>query len=128
MLRGKGKLWFVSMVAAGSLSAGACRAWAANDTGLTAIAATIAPPAVSAVAVVQGLTTEQIVEGLERGNAKRAADLHGYEGKRSYHLIYHGFPNSHEAGMEVLAHYEAPESKGFDVVSENGSGMLHKKV
>jgi hypothetical protein len=61
MIRGFGKLLFVSMATVGSFSAGAARAWAANDAGLTPIAVTIAPPAVSAVAVVQGLTTEQMI-------------------------------------------------------------------
>ncbi len=122
MMQGIGKLFFVSMMA-GLL---VCSAAAANGPELAA--ATIAAPAVSAGALVQGLTTAQIVERLERGNAQRSADLHAYEGKRSYHLVYNGFPNTREAEMEVLAHYQAPESKSFDVVSENGSKVLKNKV
>ena len=128
MVRGKASLFFLSILAAGLFFAAPCRARAENSAKLTPVAATIASPAISAVDVVQELTTEQIVEGLERGNAKRAADLHGFEGKRSYQLTYNGFPNTREAEMEVLAHYEAPESKSFDVVSESGSKMLHNKV
>ena len=124
MMRGIGKCFIVSMIA-GLLVA--CAA-AANNAELAPVAATIAASTVSAVAVVQGLTTGQIVDRLERGNAQRTADLHGYEGKRTYHLVYNGFPNHHEAEMEVVAHYEAPESKNFDVVSQNGSKMLQNKV
>jgi hypothetical protein len=33
-----------------------------------------------------------------------------------------------KAEMEVVAHYQAPENKSFDVVSESGSKMLQSKV
>ena len=124
MVRGMGKFFLISMVAGLLVST----APAATGAELTPVAATIAPPSLSAVAVEQGLTTEQIVERLGRSNAQRAADLHSYQGKRTYHLTYHGFPNSHEAAMEVVAHYDAPESKSFDVLSENGSKLLQNKV
>ena len=123
-MRGIGKFCFVSVMAGLLVSI----ASAANGPELTAVSASIAAPAVSAGALVQGMTTEQIVDRLERSNAQRTADLHGYEGKRSYHLVYDGFPKKHEAEMEVLAHYQAPESKSFDVVSENGSKLLKNKV
>ena len=30
--------------------------------------------------------------------------------------------------IEVIAHYQAPESKSFDVISEGGSKMIQSKV
>ena len=106
------------------LACGATRLMAAIPPEPTPIVS----PVVSGSALVQGLSTEEIVDRLDRGNAQRAAALRGFEGKRSYHLTYHGFPNTREAEMEVVAHYSAPESKSFDVISENGSKMLQNKV
>ena len=79
-------------------------------------------------ALTTGMSAEEIVARLERNNAQRAAALRAYDGKRSYRLTYHGFPSNREAEIEVAAHYQAPESKSFDVVSESGSKMLQSKV
>ena len=124
MMRQLQNCFVAAICSMGLLACAAPRLTAANVPEPTPIVS----PAVSGSALVQGLSMEEIVERLDRGNAQRAAALHGFEGKRSYHLTYHGFPNTREAEMEVVAHYSAPESKSFDVVSENGSKMLHNKV
>lgn len=125
---------FLAGVTAGWLLAFALPcAWAANAAvadapDVPSRAALASAPALSSSAIVQGLSTQQIIEELDRHNAERAAALRGFDGKRSYQLSYHGFPSSREAEMEVVAHYQAPESKSFDVLSENGSKMLQGKV
>jgi hypothetical protein len=94
---------------------------------LPAFSAGMAPVA-TVSAVRSQMSVEEIVAGLARNNEQRFAALHAYEGKRSYTLIYRGFPSDREAAMEVVAHYEAPESKSFDVVSGNGSKLMQSKV
>ncbi len=74
------------------------------------------------------MSAQEIVERLIRANEQRAAALRGYEGKRTYRLTYRGFPSDREAGLEVIAHFEAPERKTFSVVSESGSKMMQSKV
>jgi opacity protein-like surface antigen len=85
-------------------------------------------PITTSTALASGMSVDEIVGRLGRQNAQRAAALHGFEGKRTYRLSYHGFPSNHEAEMEVVAHYQAPEDKSFDVVSETGSKLLESKV
>lgn len=77
---------------------------------------------------VSPLSVGEIVARLEQHNQRRAAALHGYEGKRLYSLSYRGFPCNRDAGMEVVAHYRAPESKSFDVVSGSGSKLIQTRV
>ena len=79
-------------------------------------------------AIAAGMSVDEIVGRLGRQNEQRAAALRGFEGKRSYRLIYSGFPSNREAGMEVVAHYEAPAGKSFDVISGSGSKMIQSKV
>jgi len=85
-------------------------------------------PVATASALTPGMTADEIVARLDRNSEQRAAALRAYEGRRSYRLIYHGFPSNREAGIDVTAHYQAPESKSFDVVSESGSKMLQSRV
>ncbi len=85
-------------------------------------------PIATSTALASGMSVDEIVGRLGQQNAQRAAALHGFEGKRSYRLSYHGFPSDREAEMEVMAHFQAPESKSFDVLSESGSKMLQSKV
>lgn len=94
---------------------------------LPSFAAEPAPVATSG-ALRTGISVEEIVARLNRNNEQRAATLRAYEGKRSYVLSYRGFPSNRDAEMEVVAHYEAPESKSFDVVSGNGSKLMQSKV
>lgn len=79
-------------------------------------------------ALIQGMNLEEIIARLDRNNQQRALALHSYVGKRSYSLSYHGITGSHDAELEVVAHYQAPESKSFDVISRGGSKVLQSKV
>jgi hypothetical protein len=74
------------------------------------------------------MSAGEIVARLNQSNQQRAAALHAYEGKRSYTLTYRGFPSGRDAEIEVVAHYEAPGSKRFDVISASGSKMIQSKV
>jgi hypothetical protein len=74
------------------------------------------------------MSADEIVAHLIRNNEQRAEALRAYEGKRYYSLSYHGFPSSRNAELEVVAHYQAPESKSFDVVSGSGSKLVQSKV
>jgi len=85
-------------------------------------------PVETSSALTTGLSAEEIVARLIRNNEQRAAALRAYEGKRSYLLTYEGLPSNREAEIEVTAHFQAPESKSFDVVSESGSKLLQSKV
>jgi hypothetical protein len=87
-----------------------------------------AAPISTSSAVAPGLSVEEIVARLDRHNEQRAATLRAYEGKRSYSLSYRGFPSNRDAGMEVLVHFESPEHKSFDVVSDSGSKLIQSKV
>lgn len=95
---------------------------------LPSFAADPEPIGSSSTALTVGMTADEIVARLNRNNEQRASALRGYEGKRSYSLMYHSFLSSKQAAIEVIAHYRAPENKSFDVVSESGSEMLHSKV
>ena len=86
------------------------------------------PTAPTASTVVPTLKVDEIVQRLETANRQRAAALRAYESRRSYQLRYQGFPSNREATLDVLAHYKAPESKSFDVLSESGSKMLQQRV
>jgi hypothetical protein len=74
------------------------------------------------------LPVEVIVEKLQAANARRAAALQGYRGKRTYKLNYQGFPGSRDAQMLVEATYVAPDKKDFKIISESGSKILLNRV
>jgi len=74
------------------------------------------------------LAVDAIVNRLMAANARRARDLRGYRGKRTYRLDYHGLFGSHHAEMQVEAVYNAPDSKSFRVVSRSGSTLLVNRV
>ena len=127
----------IMIAAAGLFASSALRAWAEDSvTGPaadassepTSMAANLSATAVSASALVEGLTTKQIVDRLMQRNQQRAAALRGFESRRTYHLTYGGFPSSKQAEMEVVAHYQAPGKKSFDVISESGSKLFQNKV
>ena len=129
--------FLIMMFAAGLFCATVPRAWAedsaahhaaGSSSGLTPVVAIISATAVSDSALVQGLTTEQIVDRLMQRNEERAAALRGFESRRTYLLVYQGFPSSKQAEMEVVAHYQAPEKKTFDVISESGPKLFQNKV
>jgi hypothetical protein len=85
-------------------------------------------PVLTSVALTPGMNADEIVARLNRNNELRAVALRAYESKRSYSLTYHGFPSNRVAAIEVVAHYQAPESKSFEVVSESGSKVIQSKV
>jgi hypothetical protein len=74
------------------------------------------------------LSAEVVVQRLVAANARRARELRGYRGKRSYHVEYQGFLGSREAQMQVEATYIAPDKKDFKIISQAGSTLLLKRV
>jgi hypothetical protein len=76
----------------------------------------------------QSLSVDMIVQKMAAANARRAAELRGFQGKRWYHLQYHGFLGGREADMQVLATYSAPDKREFSVISQNGSKLLLNRV
>lgn len=69
-----------------------------------------------------------IVQKLMKASERRAAQLGGFQGKRWYHLQYHGFLGGRDANMEVLATYSAPDARSFSVLSESGSKLLLNRI
>jgi hypothetical protein len=74
------------------------------------------------------LSETAIVEKIMIANARRSAELRGFEGKRWYHLEYHGLFGGRNASMEVLATYTAPDQHNFSVMSQSGSKLLLNRV
>ena len=70
------------------------------------------------------LSLEQVVQNLQSRNAQRAAALNAFEGTRTYHIQYHGFPSDHDAEMVVNLSYKAPNQKRFTIVSQKGSKFV----
>ena len=74
------------------------------------------------------LTAEQVAAKLEEESKERAQALHEFEGLRVYRMQYRGFPSSKEAEMRVLVNFQAPASKRFTVVSQDGSKLIIERV
>jgi hypothetical protein len=74
------------------------------------------------------LSVDEIVQKVMAANARRSAELRGFQGKRKYDLQYHGLLGGREASMEVLATYSAPDERTFSVVSQSGSKLLLNRV
>lgn len=74
------------------------------------------------------LSVSAVVEKIMIANARRLAELRSFEGKRWYHLEYHGLFGSRNASMEVLATYTAPDQHNFSVTSQSGSKLLLNRV
>ncbi len=74
------------------------------------------------------LSAEQVVANLERRDNVRAQALRHLESTRTYRLVYHGFPSSHEAEMTVEATYDRPATKTFRIVSHSGSKLIMDRV
>ncbi len=91
----------------------------------------LAPPVPGtqpATAGAPGLTVEEIVTRLVQANEQRAHALQGFTGKRLYRLEYQGFPGHQEANMTVMAHYSAPATKNFEIISQSGSKLIQNRV
>jgi hypothetical protein len=82
----------------------------------------------AATAGLPALTAEEIASRLVQANALRAQNLLGFTGKRVYTIDYRGFPGHREANMVVSAHYSAPATKSFDIISESGSKWIQNRV
>jgi hypothetical protein len=74
------------------------------------------------------LSEPAIVQKIMVANARRSAELRGFEGKRWYRLEYHGLFGGRNASMEVLATYTAPDQHNFTVISQSGSKLLLNRV
>jgi hypothetical protein len=74
------------------------------------------------------LSENVIVKKMMVTNARRLAELRAFEGKRWYHLEYHGLFGGRDASMEVLATYTAPDQHNFSVLSQSGSKLLLNRV
>jgi hypothetical protein len=74
------------------------------------------------------LSETAIVDKIMIANARRSAELRGFEGKRWYSLEYHGLFGGRNATMEVLATYAAPDQHNFSVISQSGSKLLLNRV
>ena len=74
------------------------------------------------------LSETAIVQKIMLANARRSAELRGFEGKRWYQLEYHGLFGGRNASMEVLATYTAPDQHSFTVISQSGSKLLLNRV
>jgi outer membrane lipoprotein-sorting protein len=70
------------------------------------------------------LTVEEVVKNLQEKNRERTAALHQFQGMRVYRMQYRGFPNNRDAEMVVAMSYQAPNTKEFSVVSQNGSKFI----
>ena len=85
-------------------------------------------PDAGSPASLPSITSEEIVTKLVQANARRAHDLLDFTGKRIYNLDYQGIPGHREANMAVTAHYSAPATKSFDIISESGSKWIVNHV
>lgn len=72
------------------------------------------------------LTTEQVLDRMERTENERIAALHNYEVVRRYILSTQRFDQCAE--MIVRMNYTAPGTKTFDVLWQKGSGMIQKRA
>jgi hypothetical protein len=74
------------------------------------------------------LNLPQVVDKLVQKNLERADALQKYQGRRTYTLTYSGLPVSFHAEMVVDMTYEAPATKQFKIISQNGPQWLIDRV
>lgn len=74
------------------------------------------------------LPADVVVQEMMATSARRSAELQGFRTTRTYHLQYHGFLGTREAGMKVLSTYSAPGKLEFSVISQTGSKLLLSRV
>ncbi len=77
---------------------------------------------------VPPMTLSQVVDTLVARNVERARDLRSYEGRRTYSVVYRGFPDDLNATMVVDVNYEAPDTKQFKITSQSGPKWLVDRV
>ena len=73
-------------------------------------------------------TAEVIASRLALMDARRAAALQSYEGRRLMTLTYKGLLTQKHASQAVLMTYKAPGIKSFTVVASTGSPLLRESV
>jgi len=61
-------------------------------------------------------------------NERRASALQSYQGTRTYHVSYKGFPKSLSAKAVVKVDFKAPDKKQFAILSQEGSSLLVNRV
>lgn len=83
---------------------------------------------VPAIEPRSALPPEQVVNNLVQKNLARSQGLAAYQGTRTYHLEYQGFPGSRSANMVVDVRYESPGTMEFTIRSEAGSKLLINRV
>lgn len=74
------------------------------------------------------LSVADVVRNLVAMNLHRMQALQSYNGMRTYHVDYRGFPGSRTAEMIVKVNYSAPVGKEFTVESSSGSSLIIDRV
>jgi hypothetical protein len=74
------------------------------------------------------LDGDEVVRRMVYRNLERADTLRAFEATRTYRLEYQGFASNREAEMVATVIYQAPNSKLFTVVSQNGSKLIIDRV
>lgn len=92
------------------------------------LAACVAFPQTRDSASPPNLSSEQIVEQMQRHNQVRAGQLKHYTAVRHYQVEYKGFSTTIEAKMEVEVNYDSSSGKSFKILSQSGSNFLLEKV
>ena len=96
-----------------------------SDKVFGALAPAMMPATTSSL---PNLPVEEIANRLVRENTRRAQELSGFTGERVYNLDYSGFPGHREANIVVVAHYSAPATKTFHIISGSGSKWIQNRV
>jgi hypothetical protein len=84
-------------------------------------------PALHAQSQTQ-LPPDEVIRRMVHSNQQRADSLRAFQGTRTYHLTYQGFPVNREAEMVTTITYHAPGSKQFTEVSQTGSKLIVDRV
>lgn len=74
------------------------------------------------------MTLQHVIRTMVEKNAERTRALESYQSRRTYTLVYKGFPSDLHAQMVVALTYTAPDTKTFTVVSETGPKWLIDRV
>lgn len=75
-----------------------------------------------------GLSGDEIAARLEARNREQAQALQRFEGVRVYRVDYHGLGGSKDAAMTVRMSFQAPNSKNFTVLDQEGSKLIADRV
>lgn len=92
--------------------------------GKALVLLTLSLPAIAQQKETVPLKLDQVLTNLESRNSERAAALEQFEGKRVYRMQYRGVLSDRDAEMIVKVQFQAPNSKKFTILSENGSKFV----